>query len=476
MDAGLRTRSRPAPLPAAMVGGALLVGALSGYDPVLGPVLAVGVAFVALVLVDLLIGFAVMVVFSFLEAYSMFGSVSVAKLVGLLLVVAWLAAVTVGGRRHRNFITEQPALTYLLLLFLGWSAISIAWSPSRGDAVASASRYAINIALLPVAYAAVRDRRDAVRILAVLVAGACVAAVSGIITRPSGAAVDFTRSAGTVGDPNELAAALLVGLWVAAAFAVSRHVSPPRRLLAVVAVLLCLVGMLTSLSRGGLIGLGASLPIALVVAGRWRPRVLAATTALAVGAVTYFTAFASLPARERVLNVGGGGSGRLDLWTIAARMIADHPIRGIGSGQFQTASVHYLLQPGALERGDLILVKPKVAHNTYLNITAELGIVGGLLFLAIVAVCVGCAFAAVRRFRAAGDERMEILGRGLLIGLLGYLVTLLFISEDHSKLAWLLFALGPVMLAVARSPSGEDADDPAAPVARVPGRRRSGFR
>jgi len=432
-----------------MMGSALLVGVLSGYRPPLGLLVAVGLGFAALVFVELFLGLAVMVLFAFLESYSMLGSVSVTKLVGILLVVSWLAAVSVAGRRHRNFIVERPGLTYLLLLFLGWATISVAWSQNRPDALTSASRYALNMMLLPIAYAAVRDRRDVVRILAVLVAGASVAAISGIIARPNASAVDFARATGTVGDPNELAAALLVGLCVAAAFAVNRHISPPMRLLAMVAVLLCLVGILTTLSRGGLLGLGASLVVAVVAAGRWRGRVLAGTAALAVAAVGYFVLFASLPAKERVINVGGG-TGRLDLWTIAGRMIADHPVRGIGTGQFATESVHYLLRPGALQRGDYVLLTPKVAHNTYLNVTAELGFVGGGLFLAVVLFCVASAVASIRHFRRHGDEHMEILARGLVAGLGGYLLTILFISENFSKLMWLLFALGPVLLVVAR--------------------------
>jgi O-antigen ligase len=411
-----------------------------------------------------------MVLFSFLETLSQFGGLSVAKVVGVVLAVSWLAVIGSGRRDIHNILTERPGLTYLLVLFLGWTAASVIWSPVQGDAVTSVTRYALNAVLIPIVYTALRDRRDATRLLAVVVAGAAVAAVSGIVSAP-GAAENATRATGTVGDANELAAALVIGMAVSGAFAVNRHVASPWRLLSLLAAGLCLLGILLSLSRGGLLGLAAAVVVAIFVAGRWRPQVMAGATAVVVLAVGYFALFASLPAKERVTNVGGG-TGRVDLWTVGWRMVQDHPVRGVGTGQFQTSSVHYLLQPGAIQRGDFILSQPKVAHNTYLNILSELGVVGAALFGAVLLFSLGCLLLTARELRADGDERLEILVRGLLAGVGGYLVTLLFISENYSKLLWVVLALGPAMLAVARkrtaSPLDGDGSQREAPRVAVP--------
>jgi O-antigen ligase len=456
-------RSAQAPIVAASAFIAIVVGSISGIEPRLGLLAALGVIFVALVLTNLQIGFLAMVLFAYLEVLTVLGGVSLAKVAGALIVVAWVAVASTRGRTVRNFFAEHAGLTYLVLAFLGWNLISLAWSQSSPIAVESVMRYALNAFLIPIAFTAVRDRRDAVHILAAIVAGACIAAVSAILAPPSAESAVAGRATGTVGDPNELAAGLLVGLALAVAFAVNRHIAAPLRRLAVVAAALCLSGILISLSRGGLIGVAAALVLAVVVGGRWRARVLALCAMLAVLAVGYFAVFASLPAKERVLAIGGGGggTGRLDLWTVGLRMIAAHPLNGVGSGQFANSSVHYLLRPGLIENGAFILSTPKVAHNTYLNIVSELGVVGGLLFVAILIFCVGCTFLAVKRAREAGDERMEILLRGLVVGIGGYLVTLMFISENYSKLFWVLLALGPVMLAVTshsrRDPQGAPA-------------------
>jgi O-antigen ligase len=440
---------------------AVLVGALSGAQPRLGILAALGIVFVALVVTDLLIGFAVMVMLAFLEALSSLGGVSIAKAAGLLLVLSWLAVATTRGVRTRNFFVERPGLAYLLVAFIGWNTISIAWSESSSGALTSVTRYALNAVLVPIAYTAIRDRRDAVRILATLVGGATVAAVSAVLAAPGPESAVYGRATGTIGDPNELAAALVVGLALATAFAVNRHIRGSLRAVSAGSATLCLLGILLSLSRGGLLGVGAGLLIAVLVGGRWRRRVLAVCGAVAVLGVGYFAFLASLPARERVLNVsGGGGTGRLDLWTVGLRMIGAHPVRGVGSGQFANSSVHYLLQPGVIERGDFILSTPKVAHNTYLNIVSELGLVGGALFLLILVLCVSSLWLAISRVRRDGDERLEILLRGLLVGMGGYFVTLMFISENYAKLLWILLALGPTLLAVVSVPPRSARDEP----------------
>lgn len=442
-----RIRSPQLPLIAASASLAIVVGGLSGLEPRLGLLAALGVIFVALVLTNLQIGFMAMILFAYLEVLTVLGGVSLAKVAGALIVVAWLAVASTRGREARNFFTEHAGLTYLVVAFLGWNLISVAWADSSGLVLESVTRYALNAALIPIAFTAVRDRRDGVHVLVALIVGACIGAVSAIAGPSSAEAAG--RATGTVGDPNELAAGLLVGLAVAVAFVVNRHITLWLRVLSLAAAGLCLAGILFSLSRGGLIGAAAALLFAVLLGGRWRGRVVLICGMVAVLAAGYFAVFASLPARERVLNIGGGGgTGRLDLWTVGWRMVEAHPLNGVGSGQFANSSVHFLLRPGLIENGGFILSTPKVAHNTYLNIISELGIVGGGLFIAILVVCAGCLPLAMARARDAGDERMEILLRGLTVGVGGYLVTLFFISQNYAKLFWILLALGPAMLAV----------------------------
>ena len=58
--------------------------------------------------------------------------------------------------------------------------------------------------------------------------------------------------------------------------------------------------------------------------------------------VVYFAAVARVDQRDRVTTVNGG-SGRSDIWKVGWRMVEDKPVIGVGSGNFNVSSIHYLL-------------------------------------------------------------------------------------------------------------------------------------
>src|SRR6266576_5096590 len=122
------TRSPQTPIVAGSAAVAIAVGATSGIEPRLGLLAAGGVIFVAVVLTNLQVGFAAMVMFAYLEVLTVLGGVSLAKVAGVLIVVAWIAVASTRGRAERNFFVEHAGLTYLLLAFLGWNVISLWWS------------------------------------------------------------------------------------------------------------------------------------------------------------------------------------------------------------------------------------------------------------------------------------------------------------------------------------------------------------
>jgi O-antigen ligase len=246
---------------------------------------------------------------------------------------------------------------------------------------------------------------------------------------------------------------LVASVVLALALIASARTPPPIRAAAAIAALMALVGIAATLSRAGLVALAVALLAGIAVGGRWRAWFAGALVVGSITAVVYLTAFASLAARERVQSTNS--TGRTDIWTIGSRMVEAHPVRGIGGGNFPVASIHYLLRPGVIQRDDFIIETPKVAHNIYLEVQAELGVVGLLLFLTLVGFSIRCAVRAAWAFKRQGDAHSELLARVVVIALAGILAADFFASEQYSKQLCLLLALGPVMLALAGTPRSE---------------------
>jgi O-antigen ligase len=414
---------------------------------------SVVVVFTFIVFSDLVVGVAAVGFLSFVSgALPSSGSLSLDKVAGLLLAVAWLAHLS-KARAERDFFTDHPRMAWAIVLFLGWASVTLLWASQEGEGLSAIFRYLPNMLLLPIAYTAVRSRRDLIFVIGAIVFGAVVAAVFGILQPPDANFVEegAGRATGTIGDPNELAAALVVGLALAAGLTLYRKSSLPLRLGAALAIPLCAAAIFLSLSRGGLVALGVTLVAGTFLAGRWRYALTGILVLTALSGFVYFSQIASQAARLRV-TTASGGSGRTDLWTVAWRMIKAHPIEGVGVGSFQPASASYVLRPGTIKRADLIFsTRPKVAHNTYLQVLTEMGIPGLALFMTLVIGSVACALRAAHIWLKAKNTGMDALSRSVLLGLIGMLAADFFITETYGKLLWTMLAIPPAMLALARA-------------------------
>jgi O-antigen ligase len=447
---------------AGLMGLSVMVGLLSGVDPKFAIAFSLAVGFVLLVFVDLTAGLATFAFLSFLELLNAGSVVSISKLGGVLLALGWLAFLATHADAKSDFLAVHPAISLVLGLFLGWVALSALWAESTSDVISTFTRYLPNVILFLIVFTAVRDRRHATLVMAGFLAGAVAAGFYGLFFSASVRAGYEGRVSGSNLDPNELAAVLVAGIALAGGLATSLKGKPGLRLAAVAAGGFCFLTAMLTGSRGGVVSLGCMLIAAIVLGGRWRPRIAAVSVLMAVLGVYYIAALAPAEIRDRIKTTGQSDTtvreGRATLWQIGRRMVEAHPVNGVGAGNFKTSSKHYLLQPGAVFRSDVVILTPQIAHNTYLEIAAELGIVGLLLFGSLVVFSVGSTLRAARNFRLAGDVKGEALARALAIAFVGVLVADFFISEEFNKQLWLLLGLGPAMLAISlrsRATSGE---------------------
>jgi O-antigen ligase len=436
--------------PVALALVALPVGLLAGYQPELAIALALGLAFLLIVFSDLADGVVLFTLIIFFETIPG-ASVSITKVAGALLALAWLATLATRGDARADFLRQHPVITAILVSFLAWAALSASWSEQPSAAVDAVFRLSLNAVLFLVVFTAIRTPRDATRVFAAFVIGATAAALIAVLTGTGPVAYgQSARISGASENANELASTLVASLALALGLLFAARRSPVLRLCAAAGAAIALTGIVLTVSRSGLVALGIAAIAAIVFAGRWRPRVILISVGVALSAVVYFATIAPEASRQRITELKGG-TGREDIWTVAWRMFEAHPTRGVGAGNFSTSSIHYLLAPGALTRSDFIVDTQKVAHNAYLETLAELGVVGLTLLAALIVSLLACAFKAIREFQRKGKVQMEILARANLVALIGLMAALFFGSDEYKKQLWLLLAMAPTLLAIARA-------------------------
>jgi len=445
--------------PLVLTATAALVGTLAGLEPALAIVAALGVAFALVVFGDLTIG---VVLFTLLTFFELLPDVagpafSFTKVAGLILALSWVATLATRADAPKlDFTRAHPAISYLLALFLAWTALSYFWAEVPLDAAEASYRFALNAVLLLIVYTAVRSADDVIHVYAAFAIGAAGAAAYGLFfaldPEPYGEAARLSSQSQNA---NELASTLVTSLVLSVALLMVLRRSPLLRPALFGAAAIAITGVLLTVSRAGMISLGVAVLAAVILSGRWRAPVTALALVLASSTVLYFAFLAEPEARERITTTGSG-TGRTDIWTVGWRMVEDEPLRGVGSGNFDDASIHYLLAPGVLREDQFIVDTPKVAHNVFLGVLAELGIVGLALFLAVLISLIVSSGRAIREFSRSGDVRMEILARAQLIALIAFLASLFFASDEFKKQLWLLLALGPALLGVAHEQRGRD--------------------
>ena len=171
--------------------------------------------------------------------------------------------------------------------------------------------------------------------------------------------------------------------------------------MAVISFLICLAGLGAAESRGGLIG---ALAMMLAIGVFELPRlgkVMALIGLLAISAGALVVA--TLPGLDGNIApslVPGDRPAavidRLTIWRMALTVWGDHPILGVGLGNFRDH---------ALARQIDLLVplgyQSFHAHNTYLEILADTGIVGLLCYILFLVAMVRCLLHRWRGLRGA---------------------------------------------------------------------------
>jgi O-antigen ligase/polysaccharide polymerase Wzy-like membrane protein len=275
--------------------------------------------------------------------------------------------------------------------------------------------------------------------------------------KPNDAVVDVAdRAAGPIGDPNRYAQILLMAAPFAV-FLAFRARTAVARLIARLATLAILCGVFLTYSRGAFLTI-ALLGCLLVVWRYVRPSVavlgalLVAVTVVAA-APTYVARMATILNAQDLGTSDGNGvpdaaiRGRATEMFAALAVFVDHPLIGVGPGQYVPFySQSYQLIEELKFRS---LARPREPHSLFIAMAAETGLLGLGIFIAIFAVLLR-RLLRTRRYWLTRDPNRAHLTTAFVFGVLAYLGTGVFLHLAYERYFWYLLGVTGAVLRLLR--------------------------
>ena len=241
---------------------------------------------------------------------------------------------------------------------------------------------------------------------------------------PVSIASDTSRLTGPFGSAAYLGAAAVLFGGASLGVALSKGEGRSWRTCGWVSAAGCVVALVGSGARAAWL---AAVIVAALVAVRRAPAMAKHLAPIGVAAVVGMLMIAG---STGVLERSHGAASRLDEWGVALRVIAEHPLTGVGPEGYRLAFAegvddHYEQQYGRA-------VLPDRAHSSVLDIAVTLGLPAALVWVALI---VGLGRVLLSRLRTASG-----LGVGLAAGVLAYGAQqlLLFPLAELDPLVWAL--------------------------------------
>jgi putative inorganic carbon (hco3(-)) transporter len=420
-----------------LVLGVVPLAVLAAVNPLPALFLLVGLVVVGFCVIRIEAALMLVIVSAPLEGITNLGAETLftpTKVAGAICFASFILF-TLTTRRRLRFDQSHVIVVALLALAI----VSTLQAEEISSALATTLRYAAFVALYIVVSQFVGEQAMQRRLVWGLSIASSIAAFDALGNFASG---ETPLANLAHGDPNDLAYILATTLPLTFWLLRERWLARPVVLLMIG---LIAAAVLLSFSRGAIVGLGAAALWHMLTERRHIP-------ALALGvAVVCVATFIFVNSNPRQVEVGFEAKQsvaeqnvemRLDAWGAALRMTEDHPLLGVGPGNFQ------FLYPEVTDRPPGVQ-SVGVVHNAYLDVGAELGVLAMALFIAYAAIAFARSTAAHRQGKGIPGYAAAVR-TALVVAIVGAV----FLSEQYFLPLWLLGGLATMLWL-----EGRDGDD-----------------
>ncbi len=218
------------------------------------------------------------------------------------------------------------------------------------------------------------------------------------------------RIAATLFNPNAYGAYLILIIFPVIMLSIYEK-NKNKKIMYILLSILLLTNLLMTLSRNAFLGFGLGV---LVLALIYSIKLIFALGGFSVLLIFIPSVFQRL---KDVTNFSQDES-RIKLWKTAIMMIKEHPIFGVGNGNFVTRYNEYIKKYKELKYQEY---QNYPGHNSYLKVQSELGIIGIVSFLGIVTI-------SLSRVKKLYSTTTDSFYKPFYMGVMASMVAFLFMN------------------------------------------------
>ena len=370
-----------------------------------------------------------------------FGKLAVA----LLAVAAWQAFTRDDVRR---LFATVPARAFAVIVVLAVLSAPFGIWKSNSLAMLTGSFLPLIALFFLGGIGLARSQRTMRTCMAALATGVAMGSV--IVLRGTHL-VDGRATLGGGLDPNDTAALMVAAIPIALTLAPERGLL--NRAFFTGAALLCVGALVKTGSRGGMLGL-IMMALLLIVVSRGRQRLNYIGVILA-GALV-FSATARDKLRERFATTletdynQTHEDGRVQIWKRGIGYMVKNPVLGVGIANFGAAEG--MISSKATDRFRRRGVKFAAAHNSFVQIGAELGVGGLVALVAMISSALVSCWRVARSQDGTYEPSLSHWARAAFVSLGGFTVSAFFLSQAYTPMMIVLVTIcTAVMMRAARA-------------------------